>query len=59
MESKLVNLAKQNGPKQIYSFPANLKYKPRALIAAKNNVFRTIRKKTFAVFLQRKMSIVQ
>ena len=59
MESKPVNLTKQNGPKQIYSAPANRKYKPRVLIASNNNVYRTIRKKIIAVFLGRKMSIVQ
>ena len=45
--------------KQNYYFPANLKYKPRVLIAANNNVYRTIRKKMFAVFLRYKMSKVQ
>ena len=59
MESKPVNLKEQNGPKQIYSCPANRKYRPRVLIASNNNVYRTIRKKIIAVFLRRKMSIVQ
>ena len=34
-------------------------YKSRVLIAANNNVYRTIRKKIFAVFLQYKISKVQ
>ena len=59
IESKPVSLTKQNDPKQNYSFPANLKYKPRVLTAANNNVYRTIRKKMFAVFLQYKISKVQ
>ena len=50
IESKPVSLTKQNDPKQNYSSPANLKYKPRVLIAANNNVYRTIRKKIFTVF---------
>ena len=37
--------------KQNYYFPANLRYKPRVLIAANNNAYRTLRNKTFAVFL--------
>ena len=45
--------------KQNYSFPLNLKYKSRVLIAANNNVYRTIREKMFAVFLQYKISKVQ
>ena len=49
-ESKPVSLTKQNDSKRNYSSPANPKYKPRALIAANNNVYRTIRKKIFAVF---------
>ena len=49
-ESKPVSLTKQNDSKQNYSSPANPKYKPRALIAENNNVYRTIRKKIFAVF---------
>ena len=57
-ESKPVSLTKQNERQQKYSSPANLKYKPRLLISANNN-YRTIRKKTFAVFLRYKMSIVQ
>ena len=45
-ESKPVRLTKQN-----YSSPANLKYKqPRVLITGNNNVYKAIRKKTFAVF---------
>ena len=59
IESKPVSLTKQNDPKQNYSFRANLKYKSRVLIAANNNVYRTIRKKIFAVFLQYKISKVQ
>ena len=59
IESKPVSLTKQNDPKQNYSFPLNLKYKSRVLIAANNNVYRTIRKKMFAVFLQYKISKVQ
>ena len=59
IESKPVSLTKQNDPKQSYSFPTNLKYKPRVLIAANNNVYRTIRKKIFAVLLRYKMSTVQ
>ena len=50
IENKPVNLTKQNDPKQNYSSPASLKYKPGVLIAT-NNVYRTIRKKIFAVFL--------
>ena len=38
LESKPVSLTKQNDPKQNYSSPANVKYKPRGLIAANNNV---------------------
>ena len=38
MESKPVSLTEQNDPKQNYSFPVNLKYKPPVLIAANNNV---------------------
>ena len=49
IEGKKDSLAKQNDPKQNYSSPANLKYKPRVLMAANNNVYRTIRKKVFAV----------
>ena len=58
IESRPVNLTKQNDPKQNYSSPANLKYKPRVLVAAKK-LYRTIRKKIFAVFLRYKMSKVQ
>ena len=50
IESEPVSLTKQNDPKQNYYFPANLKYKPRVLIAANKNVCRRIRKKIFAVF---------
>ena len=57
-ESKPVSLTKQKDPKH-HSSPANLKYKPCVLIAANSNVYRTIRKKMFAVFLQHKMSKVQ
>ena len=46
IENKPVHLTKQN-----YSPSANLKYKPSGLIAANNNVYKTIRKKIFAVFL--------
>ena len=59
IESKPVSLTKQNDPKQNYSFPANLKHKPGVLIVADNNVYRTKRKKMFAVFLRCKMSKVQ
>ena len=59
IESKPDSLTKQNDPKQNYSFPLNLKYKSRVLIAANNNVYRTIREKMFAVFLQYKISKVQ
>ena len=59
IESKPVSLTKQNDPKQNYSSPANLKYKPPVLITANNNVYRTIRKKIFTVFLRYKMSTVQ
>ena len=59
IESKPFSLRKQNDTKQNYSFPANLKYKPRVLIVANNNVYRTIRKKTFAVFLRYKKPKVQ
>ena len=59
IEGKKDSLAKQNDPKQNYSSPANLKYKPRVLIAENNNVYRTIRKKIFALFLRYKMSKVQ
>ena len=52
IESKPVSLTKQNEPKQNYSSPANFKYKPRGLIAANNNVYRTIMKKIFASFLR-------
>ena len=45
--------------KQNYYFPANLRYKPRVLIAANNNAYRTLRNKTFAVFLRYKMLKVQ
>ena len=48
--SMSVSLTKQDDVKQIYSSPVNFKYKPRGLIAANNNVYRTIRKKIFAVF---------
>ena len=50
IESNPVSLTKQNDPKQNYSSPANLKYKPHGLIGANNNVYGTIRKKIFAVF---------
>ena len=33
IESNPGNLTKQNDPKQNHSFPANLKYKPRELMA--------------------------
>ena len=59
IESKPVSLTKQNDPKQNCSFPANLKYKPRGLIAADSNVYRTIRKKIFAVSLRYEMSKMQ
>ena len=39
MESKPVSLTKQHDPIQNYSFPANLKYKSRVLIAANNDVY--------------------
>ena len=58
IESEPVSLTKQNHPKQKYSSPANFKYKPRGLIAANNNAYRTIRKKIFAN-LRYKMSKVQ
>ena len=48
--SMSVSLTKQDDAKQIYSSPVNVKYKPRGLIAANNNVYTTIRKKIFAVF---------
>ena len=48
--SMSVSLTKQDDVKQIYSSPVNFKYKPRRLIAANNNVYRTIRKKIFAAF---------
>ena len=59
IERKPVSLTKQNDPKQNYSFSANLKYKPRELIAANNNVFRTGKQRIFAAFLRYKMSKVQ
>ena len=59
IESKQVSLTKQNDTKQNYFFPANIKYKPSVLIAAYNNVYRTIKKKIFVVFLRYKMSKVQ
>ena len=59
MERKPFSLTKQNDSKQNYSFPANLKYKPRVLIVANINVHRAIRKKIFAVFLRCKMSKIQ
>ena len=59
IESKKVSSTKQNDRKQNYSFPGNLKYKPRLLIAANNIVNRTIEKKIFAVFLGYKISKVQ
>ena len=59
IESKLISLTKQNDRKQNCSFPANLKYKPRGLIAAKYNVYRTIGKKILVVFLRYKMSKLQ
>ena len=59
IESKPVSLTKQNRSKQNYSFPANLKYKLRGLIAANNNAYRTIWKKIFGAFLRYKMSKVQ
>ena len=59
IESKKVSSTKQNDRKQNYSFPANLKYKPRLLIAANDIVNRTIEKKIFAVFLGYKMPKVQ
>ena len=49
IERKPVSIT-QNDPKQNYSSPANLKYKPRGLITTNNNVYRTVRKKIFAVF---------
>ena len=49
-DRKKASLTKQNDPKQNYSSPANLKYKPRGLIAANNNVYKTIKKKIFALF---------
>ena len=48
--SMSVSLTKQDDAKQIYSSPVHVKYKPRGLIAANNNVYTTIRKKIFAVF---------
>ena len=54
IESKLISLKKPN-----YSFPANLKYKPRGLIAAKSIVYRTIGKKILVVSLRYKMSKLQ
>ena len=59
MGSMSVSLTKQDDVKQIYSSPVNFKYKPRGLIAANNNVYRTIRKKIFAAFYLYKMSKVQ
>ena len=59
IESKPVSLTKQNDPKENYSSPANPRYKPRVLIAANNNVYRTIRKKIFAGFFLYKMSKVR
>ena len=60
IESKPLSLTKQNNPKQSHPFPENLIHKPRGLMAANNNVYRTIRKKIFAVFfLQYKMLKVQ
>ena len=50
LESKPVSLTKQNYPKQNYSSPANLKYKPRGFTGANNNGYTTIRKKIFGVF---------
>ena len=50
IESKPVSLTNQNDPKQSYSFPANLKYKPHGLIAANNYLHRTIKKKYLLLF---------
>ena len=41
---------KKKDPKRNYSSPANLKYKPRGLATANNNVYQTVREKIFAVF---------
>ena len=59
IETKPVSLAKLNDPKQNHSSLANLKYKPRVLIAANNNVYGTIGNKIFTVSLRYKMLIVQ
>ena len=59
VESKPVSSTKQNRAKQNYSSLVNLKYKPRGLIAANNNAYRTIWKKIFGAFLRYKMSKVQ
>ena len=59
IESKPVSLTNQNDPKQSCSFPANLKYRPHGLIAANNYLYRTIKKKVFAVVLWYKMLNVQ
>ena len=49
-QDKPVSLTKQSDLKQNYSSPTNLKYNQRGLVAENNNVYRTIRKKMFAVF---------
>ena len=51
IERKPVSLTRENDPKQNYSSPANLKYKPRGLTAANNNVCWIVRKKVFAVLI--------
>ena len=50
IERKPFSLKKKNDPKRNYSSPANLKYKPRGLATANNNVYQTVREKIFAVF---------
>ena len=59
IESNAVRLAKENNSKQNNSSLANLKYKPRGLIAANNNVYKKIRKKILVVFYFIKCSSVK
>ena len=55
-------LTKQNDPKQNfahYSSPANVKFEPRELMAENNNVYKTMRKKIYAIFVRYKILKVQ
>ena len=58
----LKGLTKQNDPKQNfthYSSPVNVEYELRGLMAEDNNVYKTIRKRIYAIFVRYKILKVQ